>query len=124
MIRLRRKTKPVLLENKSDWSKDAKKVWIGGDHPIAVQSMTTGPGFEVFHNAWKANNVGFEILNYTMPTSDTATYLIRSERPNGSYGTNSYCLKRERDYWKILLDVQMNGSQLSVNGFLEPKALH
>ena len=41
MIRLRRKTKPVLLENKSDWSKDAKKVWIGGDHPIAVQSMTT-----------------------------------------------------------------------------------
>jgi (E)-4-hydroxy-3-methylbut-2-enyl-diphosphate synthase len=41
MIRLRRKTKPVLLENKSDWSKDAKKVWIGGDHPIVVQSMTT-----------------------------------------------------------------------------------
>src|ERR1700686_3762434 len=41
MIRLRRKTKAVLLENKSDWSKDAKKVWIGGDHPIVVQSMTT-----------------------------------------------------------------------------------
>ncbi|MBV8580762.1 MAG: flavodoxin-dependent (E)-4-hydroxy-3-methylbut-2-enyl-diphosphate synthase [Candidatus Eremiobacteraeota bacterium] len=41
MIRLRRQTKPVLLENKSSWSKDAKKVWIGGDHPIAVQSMTT-----------------------------------------------------------------------------------
>jgi (E)-4-hydroxy-3-methylbut-2-enyl-diphosphate synthase len=41
MIRLRRKTKPVLLENKSSWSKDAKKVWIGGDHPIVVQSMTT-----------------------------------------------------------------------------------
>jgi (E)-4-hydroxy-3-methylbut-2-enyl-diphosphate synthase len=41
MIRLRRKTTPVLLENKSSWSKDAKKVWIGGDHPIAVQSMTT-----------------------------------------------------------------------------------
>ena len=41
MIRLRRKTKAVLLENKSSWSKDAKKVWIGGDHPVAVQSMTT-----------------------------------------------------------------------------------
>src|ERR1700676_5181158 len=41
MIRLRRKTKAVLLENKSDWSKDAKKVWIGGDHPVVVQSMTT-----------------------------------------------------------------------------------
>jgi (E)-4-hydroxy-3-methylbut-2-enyl-diphosphate synthase len=41
VIRLRRKTKAVLLENKSDWSKDAKKVWIGGDHPVAVQSMTT-----------------------------------------------------------------------------------
>ena len=41
MIRLRRQTKPCLLENKSSWSKDAKKVWIGGDHPVAVQSMTT-----------------------------------------------------------------------------------
>src|ERR1700732_816569 len=41
MIRLRRKTKAVLLENKSSWSKDAKKAWIGGDHPIVVQSMTT-----------------------------------------------------------------------------------
>ena len=41
MIRLRRRTKPVLLENKSSWSKDAKKVWIGGDHPVVVQSMTT-----------------------------------------------------------------------------------
>jgi (E)-4-hydroxy-3-methylbut-2-enyl-diphosphate synthase len=41
MIRLRRKTKAILLENKSNWSKDAKKVWIGGDPPIAVQSMTT-----------------------------------------------------------------------------------
>ena len=41
MVRLRRKSRPVLLENKSSWSKDAKKVWIGGDHPVAVQSMTT-----------------------------------------------------------------------------------
>jgi (E)-4-hydroxy-3-methylbut-2-enyl-diphosphate synthase len=41
MVRLRRKSKPILLENKSSWSKDAKKVWIGGDHPVAVQSMTT-----------------------------------------------------------------------------------
>ncbi|MGH7329559.1 MAG: flavodoxin-dependent (E)-4-hydroxy-3-methylbut-2-enyl-diphosphate synthase, partial [Polyangiaceae bacterium] len=40
MIRLRRKSKPVFLKNKTDVS-DAKGVWIGGDHPIAVQSMTT-----------------------------------------------------------------------------------
>ena len=40
MIRLRRQSKPVYLKNKSGES-DAKGVWIGGDHPIAVQSMTT-----------------------------------------------------------------------------------
>ena len=40
MIRLRRESKPVFLKNKSSES-DAKGVWIGGDHPIAVQSMTT-----------------------------------------------------------------------------------
>jgi (E)-4-hydroxy-3-methylbut-2-enyl-diphosphate synthase len=39
-IRLRRASKPVFLKNKSDES-DAKGVWIGGDHPVAVQSMTT-----------------------------------------------------------------------------------
>src|ERR1700685_2149286 len=40
MIRLRRQSKPVYLKNKTGES-DAKKVWIGGDHPVAVQSMTT-----------------------------------------------------------------------------------
>ena len=40
MIRLRRQSKAVYLKNKSGES-DAKGVWIGGDHPIAVQSMTT-----------------------------------------------------------------------------------
>ena len=40
MIRLRRESKPVYLKNKTDVS-DAKGVWIGGDHPIVVQSMTT-----------------------------------------------------------------------------------
>jgi (E)-4-hydroxy-3-methylbut-2-enyl-diphosphate synthase len=40
MLRLRRESKPVFLKNKSGES-DAKGVWIGGDHPIAVQSMTT-----------------------------------------------------------------------------------
>jgi len=40
MIRLRRASKPVYLKNKSGES-DAKGVWIGGDHPVAVQSMTT-----------------------------------------------------------------------------------
>jgi len=40
VIRLRRESKPVFLKNKTDKS-DAKGVWIGGDHPIAVQSMTT-----------------------------------------------------------------------------------
>ncbi|HXP94021.1 MAG TPA: flavodoxin-dependent (E)-4-hydroxy-3-methylbut-2-enyl-diphosphate synthase [Candidatus Binatia bacterium] len=39
-IRLRRESKPVYLKNKTDQS-DAKGVWIGGDHPVAVQSMTT-----------------------------------------------------------------------------------
>ena len=40
MVRLRRASKPVFLKNKSGES-DAKGVWIGGDHPVAVQSMTT-----------------------------------------------------------------------------------
>lgn len=40
MIRLRRQSKPVYLKNKVAES-DAKGVWIGGDHPIVVQSMTT-----------------------------------------------------------------------------------
>jgi (E)-4-hydroxy-3-methylbut-2-enyl-diphosphate synthase len=40
MIRLRRESKPVYLKNKSGES-DSKGVWIGGDHPVAVQSMTT-----------------------------------------------------------------------------------
>jgi (E)-4-hydroxy-3-methylbut-2-enyl-diphosphate synthase len=40
MIRLRRASKPVFLKNKSGES-DAKGVWIGGEHPVAVQSMTT-----------------------------------------------------------------------------------
>jgi (E)-4-hydroxy-3-methylbut-2-enyl-diphosphate synthase len=40
MIRLRRASKAVFLQNKTG-KPDAKGVWIGGDHPIAVQSMTT-----------------------------------------------------------------------------------
>jgi len=40
VLRLRRNSKPVFLKNKSDES-DAKGVWIGGDHPVVVQSMTT-----------------------------------------------------------------------------------
>jgi (E)-4-hydroxy-3-methylbut-2-enyl-diphosphate synthase len=40
VIRLRRESKPVFLKNKSGES-DAKGVWIGGDHPVVVQSMTT-----------------------------------------------------------------------------------
>jgi (E)-4-hydroxy-3-methylbut-2-enyl-diphosphate synthase len=40
MIRLRRQSKPVFLQNKTGDS-EAKGVWIGGDHPVAVQSMTT-----------------------------------------------------------------------------------
>jgi (E)-4-hydroxy-3-methylbut-2-enyl-diphosphate synthase len=40
MIRLRRQSKPVFLKNKSGES-DSKGVWIGGDHPVVVQSMTT-----------------------------------------------------------------------------------
>lgn len=40
MLRLRRESKAVFLQNKTGNS-DAKGVWIGGDHPIVVQSMTT-----------------------------------------------------------------------------------
>lgn len=40
MIRLRRESKPIFLQNKTGKS-DAKSVWIGGGHPVVVQSMTT-----------------------------------------------------------------------------------
>ena len=40
MIRLRRKSNSIFLQNKTGKS-DAKSVWIGGDNPVAVQSMTT-----------------------------------------------------------------------------------
>jgi (E)-4-hydroxy-3-methylbut-2-enyl-diphosphate synthase len=40
VVRVRRRSKPVFLKNRSSES-DAKGVWIGGDHPVAVQSMTT-----------------------------------------------------------------------------------
>jgi (E)-4-hydroxy-3-methylbut-2-enyl-diphosphate synthase len=40
MLRVRRKSKPIFLQNKTGKS-DAKSVWIGGDHPVVVQSMTT-----------------------------------------------------------------------------------
>jgi len=40
VLRLRRESKAVFLQNKTGKA-DAKSVWIGGDHPIVVQSMTT-----------------------------------------------------------------------------------
>jgi (E)-4-hydroxy-3-methylbut-2-enyl-diphosphate synthase len=40
MLRLRRKSNPIFLQNKTGKA-DAKSVWIGGDHPVVVQSMTT-----------------------------------------------------------------------------------
>jgi (E)-4-hydroxy-3-methylbut-2-enyl-diphosphate synthase len=40
MLHVRRKSNPVFLQNKTGKS-DAKSIWIGGDHPIVVQSMTT-----------------------------------------------------------------------------------
>ncbi len=40
MIRARRISKPVFLQNKTGKS-DAKSVWIGGASPVVVQSMTT-----------------------------------------------------------------------------------
>lgn len=40
MIGTRRISKPVFLQNKTGKS-DAKSVWIGGTHPVVVQSMTT-----------------------------------------------------------------------------------
>jgi (E)-4-hydroxy-3-methylbut-2-enyl-diphosphate synthase len=41
VVRVRRQSLPILLENKSKYSSGAKKVWMGGDHPVVVQSMTT-----------------------------------------------------------------------------------
>lgn len=40
MLTLRRKSSAIFLQNKTGKS-DAKSVWIGGDHPVVVQSMTT-----------------------------------------------------------------------------------
>ena len=40
MLRVRRKSNPIFLQNKTGKA-DAKSVWIGGDHPVVVQSMTT-----------------------------------------------------------------------------------
>jgi (E)-4-hydroxy-3-methylbut-2-enyl-diphosphate synthase len=40
LIRVRRESKPVFLQNKTGKA-DAKSVWIGGTHPVVVQSMTT-----------------------------------------------------------------------------------
>ncbi len=40
MLRLRRKSKAIELFNKTGKA-DVKRVWIGGDHPVVVQSMTT-----------------------------------------------------------------------------------
>jgi (E)-4-hydroxy-3-methylbut-2-enyl-diphosphate synthase len=68
MIRLRRKTKAILLENKSDWSKDAKKVWIGGDHPVVVQSMTTtdtGDADKTLEQVYALAMAGCEVVRVT-----------------------------------------------------------
>ncbi len=40
MLRIRRASKPIFLQNKTGKA-DAKSVWIGGEHPVVVQSMTT-----------------------------------------------------------------------------------
>ncbi len=40
MISVRRESRAVFLQNKTGKS-DAKSVWIGGGHPVVVQSMTT-----------------------------------------------------------------------------------
>jgi len=40
LISVRRESRPVFLQNKTGKS-DAKSVWIGGGHPVVVQSMTT-----------------------------------------------------------------------------------
>ncbi|HUY10701.1 MAG TPA: 4-hydroxy-3-methylbut-2-en-1-yl diphosphate synthase, partial [Candidatus Dormibacteraeota bacterium] len=40
MLHLRRASKAISLQNKTGKA-DAKQVWIGGDHPVVVQSMTT-----------------------------------------------------------------------------------
>ncbi|MDH2909690.1 MAG: flavodoxin-dependent (E)-4-hydroxy-3-methylbut-2-enyl-diphosphate synthase [Candidatus Eremiobacteraeota bacterium] len=40
MLRLRRKSNAIELFNKTG-KEDVKRIWMGGDHPVVVQSMTT-----------------------------------------------------------------------------------
>ena len=77
MIRLRRKSKPVFLKNKSGES-DAKGVWIGGDHPIAVQSMTTTLTADVnatLQQIAELTAAGCQIVRVAVPSQDDADAL-------------------------------------------------
>ncbi|MBV8151648.1 MAG: flavodoxin-dependent (E)-4-hydroxy-3-methylbut-2-enyl-diphosphate synthase [Candidatus Eremiobacteraeota bacterium] len=77
MVRLRRESKPVFLKNKCSES-DAKGVWIGGDHPIAVQSMTTTDTANVdatLEQVYGLAMAGCEIVRVTCQDPKDATGL-------------------------------------------------
>lgn len=77
MIRLRRQSKPVFLKNKTDVS-DAKGVWIGGDHPIAVQSMTTtdtADADKTLEQVYGLAMAGCEIVRVTVKDPNDASGL-------------------------------------------------
>jgi (E)-4-hydroxy-3-methylbut-2-enyl-diphosphate synthase len=77
MLRLRRRSKPVFLKNKTSES-DAKGVWIGGDHPVAVQSMTTTDTADVdatLEQVYGLAMAGCEIVRVTCQDVRDATGL-------------------------------------------------
>ncbi len=75
MIRLRRESKPILLENKSTLSSGAKKVWMGGDHPVVVQSMTTTDTADVektLTQIYELAGAGCEVVRVTVKDAPDA----------------------------------------------------
>ena len=75
MIRLRRESKPILLENKSSLSSGAKKVWMGGDHPVVVQSMTTTDTADVektLTQIYELAGAGCEVVRVTVKDAPDA----------------------------------------------------
>ena len=75
MISLRRKSKPDFLQNKTG-KDDAKGVWIGGDHPVAVQTMTTTDTADAdatLQQIYGLAMEGAEVVRVTVKDADGAT---------------------------------------------------
>jgi hypothetical protein len=94
--------------------------------PEAVGGFTTGPSWEMFRRAcWagQATPNNFQIVAFELLNDDSATFRVRTDFSSGDCLTNAYCLKRDGDNWKILLDAQHENQTFRVNGFLRPEAL-